>query len=878
MSLWRQLTRGLGVLTDRTAADRDVADEVRHYLDESTAAGIARGLPPEEARRAAHLELGSVTTVREAVRNSGWEMAIETTLADIRYAARRLRRNPGFTFVSVLTLALGIGASTAIFSVIDPILIASLPYPQADRVTAISDVGRDGTPEDVTFGTYLELAERSRSFTAMAVFRPWQPALIGAGEPEQLRGQQVGAGYFQVLGVAPALGRDFVSEDDRPNGPAVVILSGGLWRRRFNADPGIVGQDIRLDGNSYLVLGVMPRGFDNVLAPSTDIWTPLQFNTSFTPDSREWGHQLQMIARLRPGVGIEEARQGLQAIARAPIPEFPRVPWASLDQGLIVQQLQDAVTRGVRPTLLAISGAVLLLLLIAGVNVTNLLLGRGAQRRGEIGMRAALGAGRGRLIRQLLTETLLLTLVGGVCGVAVAVFGVRALVALSPPGLPRIGAIAVNGVVLGFGIGLAVVVGLACGLLPALHAARSDLHDDLRRTSQRATHGHPATRGALVVAEVALALMLLVSTGLLLRSLERLFAVTVGFAPAGVLTLQVRESGPQFASDSARYRFLVQALETIEQQPGVTAAAFTSQLPLSGGHDVYGTHFEDDYDRKDDNSALRYAVTPQYLAAMGIPLLRGRWLGAQDAADAPRAAVISQSLARRKFPGRDPMGQRVKFGTEWYAIVGVVGDVKQTSLAAGAEEAIYVTPMQWQWVDNVMSLVVRTRTDPAALAPAVRRAIWSVDKDPPITRVATMDEVVARSEADRHFALVLFEVFGGVALVLAAVGIYGVLSGGVTERIREIGVRSALGASRGSIVALVVRQGMTLTLLGAGIGVVGAVGASQGLATLLYGISRLDPVTYLGVVAVLIAAAAVACWVPAWRAARVDPVIALRAD
>ncbi|MGH7733889.1 MAG: ABC transporter permease, partial [Gemmatimonadales bacterium] len=279
MALWRQLTRGLRILTDRTAADRDVADEVRHFLDESIAAGIARGLPPEEARRAAHLELGSVTAVREEVRNSGWEMAIETAFADLRYAGRRLRRSPGFTLVSVLTLALGIGASTAIFSVIDPILIASLPYPQADRITAISDVGQDGTPQNITFGTYLELAQRSRSFTATAVFRPWQPALIGTGEPEQLRGQRVGAGYFHVLGVSPALGRDFAPPDDRVNGPAVVILSDGLWRRRFNADPGIVGEDIRLDGTSYLVLGVMPRGLDNVLAPSADIWTPLQFST-----------------------------------------------------------------------------------------------------------------------------------------------------------------------------------------------------------------------------------------------------------------------------------------------------------------------------------------------------------------------------------------------------------------------------------------------------------------------------------------------------------------------------------------------------------------------------------------------------------------------
>jgi predicted permease len=546
-----------------------------------------------------------------------------------------------------------------------------------------------------------------------------------------------------------------------------------------------------------------------------------------------------------------------------------------------VNSLQDDVTRGVKPALLAVLGAVLLVLVVACVNVTNLLLARGERRRGEFALRAALGAGRTRLIRQLLTESVLLAAMGGVAGMAVAQLGVRALVALSPAELPRVGAISVDGPVFAFGLGMSTLIGLVVGLIPALRASHSEPQSGLQESSRRTSGGHRRTRSALVVVEVALALVLLVSSGLLLRSLERLFAVAPGFDAAHLLTMQVQTYGRRYDDDATCNRFFAQALEAVRNVPGVSAAAFTSQLPLSGDADIYGVEFENASNTKDVEPAFRYGVAPGYFETMGIPLRRGRLFNAQDAAGRPvRPVLVNESLAKRRYPGQDPIGQRIRFGGSpnrpWDIIVGVVGDVKQTSLAVSQSDAVYVTTAQWLWADGTQWLVVRTRGDAAALAPAVRQAIWSVDKDQPVVRVATMEGLLAASAAERRFALTLFETFALAALVLAAAGIYGVLSGGVAERTHEIGVRAALGASRGSILAMVVRQGMTLTGLGIAIGLAGAVVASQAIAALLFGISRLDALTYLGVTVLLLGVSAVACWVPARRAAQVDPMVALR--
>ncbi|MFY9608915.1 MAG: ABC transporter permease [Blastocatellia bacterium] len=801
---------------------------------------------------------------------------------DLRYGARMLLKNPGFTLIGIITLALGIGASTAIFSAVNPILFESLPYPHADRLTMVWDFGNEGARVHVTFGTYRELLERGRSFDAMAVMRVWQPALTGQAQPERFDGQRVSAGYFRVLGVSPAMGSDFQESDDQPNGAAVVIISDGLWRRRFGEDAEIVGRQVTLDSKPYTVIGVMPRAFENVLAPAAEVWTPLQYDTALLPDSREWGHHLRMVGRLRSGVVTDQGRLELNSIAHNPVPEFSRPPHASMDPGLIVNSLQDDVTSGVKPALLAVLGAVVLVLAIACANVTNLLLARGAQRRGEFAVRVALGARRTRMIRQLLTESLLLAVVGGALGMIVAEFGIRALVALSPPGLPRVGTIRIDSAVFVFALGITTVIGVVVGLIPALHASGRDLQIGLQQSSHRTAGGHQWLRRMLVVAEVALALVLLVSTGLLLRSLQHLFAIDPGFDTSNLLTMQVQTSGPRFDND-ATHRFFEQAVEAVRQVPGVTEAAFTSQLPLSGDlDDGYGVHFESSPtgNPEADSGAYRYAVSPGYLETMAIPLRSGRVLNAHDEADAPPAVLISESLARSKFGNEDPIGQRLRIGPTdgpWNAVVGVVGNVKQTSLEVAQTDAVYMTNRQWgMFPDRARWLVVRAHGSAATLPPAIRQAIWSVDKDQPIVRVAIMDDLLAKSAAERRFALILFETFGLVALALAAIGIYGVLSGSVTERTREIGVRLALGAQRRDVLGMVLKQGIKLTLGGVGIGLLAAWAVTRLLTSLLYSVSATDPSIFGGVALLLLSVALLACYLPARRATKVDPLVALR--
>jgi putative ABC transport system permease protein len=586
-----------------------------------------------------------------------------------------------------------------------------------------------------------------------------------------------------------------------------------------------------------------------------------------------------MIGRMRAGVRLDDLRNELNTIAGDRVPEFPRMAWASLRSGFLVDSLQADVTRGIKPALLAILGAVVLLLVIASVNVTNLLLARGVQRRGEFAMRIALGASRSRLLRQLLTESLLLAGLGGLLGLLVAELGVRGLVALAPVGLPRVDAIAINGMVLLYTFAVTLTVGVLVGLAPALHAHRSGLLENLQHSSRQSAGSHQFTRRTLVVVEVSLALVLLIGAGLLLRSLQRLFAVDPGFRASHLLTMQVQTSGPHFNNDDARRRFFEQAIEKVRAVPGVTSTAFTSMLPFSQQYDSYGAHFEKTQRSYD---VYRYAVTPGYLETMGIALRRGRSLTQDDTATSQPVVLISETLARTAFPdGSDPIGQHVHVGPTnrpWFTVVGVVDDVRQTSLAENRPAGVYL-PMQQSWfADDAMALVVRSEQEPSLLLPAVRQAIWSVDKDQPIARVATADDLLAASGAERRFAMVLFEIFAIVALILAATGIYGVLSGSVTERVREIGVRAALGASRGNILALLLRQGMTLTAVGVAIGLAASLATSRALITLLFGVSQLDPITYGGVVLLLLAVSAAACWIPAHRASRVDPSTALRAE
>lgn len=880
------LPRRIANLFSRSRVEREIDDELHSHIEMRIEDNQAAGMSPKEARRDALLRFGNPMVMKERVAGADAALELDSIWADIRFALRQLSRSPGFAWTSILILALGIGACTAIFSAVKPILLDSLPYPHAKQIMMIWEMREAGGPMAVTFGTFHGVTERSRSFSAMAVMKPWQPTIVATDRPERFEGQRVSADYFRTLGISPLLGRDFDASDDRFHGPNRVILSDGLWRRRFAGDKAIIGQQVRLDGDLYTVVGVMPRSFEDVLAPSAQLWAPLQYDPSLPADGREWGHHLRMVGRLREGVSRVQAGSELTVILRtlAKINAKGYDSSGGAPDGMIVNELQHDLTEGVRPALMAVLGAVFLVLLIACVNVTNLLLARGAQRQAEFAMRAALGAARGRLIRQLLTESLVLAALGAAFGMVVAVGGVRTLVALSPPGLPRVSAIGVDGMVFLFALGITTLIGVVVGLVPALQASRRDLQTGMRQSSRRTAGGRQWARRTLVVTEVSLAAVLLVCTGLLLRSMQHLFAVDPGFDSSHLLTMQVQESGHQFDSDAAALRFFKQALEQVRQVPGVISAGFTVQLPLSGDEDVYGVEFEGK-NNPNGEPALRYAVTPGYIEAMRIPLRRGRLLNEHDDAGAPVAVLINESFANLKFPGQDPIGQRVRVGPDvghadkpWATVVGVVGNVKQQSLAMGNESAFYISTAQWPWADNAQSLVVRTRGDAAALAPAIREAIWSVDKDQPIVRVATMDNLLATSEAERHFVLMLFEAFALVGLVLAATGIYGVLSGSVSERTREIGVRSALGASRASILALVVRQGMALTVLGVLVGLSGAVAASYAIAAMIFGISRFDPATYFGVAALLIFVSCVACFIPARRAASVNPVEALRAE
>lgn len=893
MSILRQLTHGLRGLFRRSARDAEIGEEVRQYFDEAVAAYRDRGLSEDEAHRAAVIEWGNPDHAAEQVRAFGWENALRTVVADLRFAARQLRRNPGFTIVSAVTLALGIGASTAIFSAVDPVLFRPLPYPHPSRILMIWNTWQ-GARSELAFGTWRELAQRSHSFESTAIFEPWQPAMTGGTEPERLDGQSVSAGFFDVLGTAPALGRDFRVSEEGPNAPKLVILSDRLWRRLFRADPAILGRAVKLDGDAYTVIGVMPRTFEDVLAPTTALWTTDRYDASQLTrefNSWEWGNHLRMVGRLRPGVTRTQAIQELNQIARTPWPQFPRPRWAALNRGLIADSLQDDIAHTVKPALLAVFGAVILLLVIACVNVVSLVLARSGQRVGEFAVRGALGASRRRMLRQLVTESLLLSFLGGALGIAAAIAGLRAIVALSPAELPRLNAIAFDPSAFFFALAITTVIGLAAGIVPTLHISRRDLQSGLQQASRRIAGTHLWTRRSLVIAEIALALVLLVSAGLLLRSMQRLLAVNPGFNPSRLLTMQAVTWGHQFddlgsnpgAGARARRRFFEQALEAVRHVPGVQQAAFTSLLPLSDDPPVvgqYGAQFEDQPSDGGIN-VFRYALSPGYCQTMGIPLISGRLLDERDTAGAPQAALISQSLARHHFGSRNPLGARLHVGPRdrpWYTVVGIVGDVKQTSLALDDADAVYLSTEQTWFADDSLSFVIRARGDAAALVPAVRSAIWSVDPNQPIVRIITMDRLKAITEAQRRFVLILFEAFGLVALLLAAVGLYGVLAGNVAERSREIGVRAALGATRADILVLVLRDGLRLTVFGLALGILGAIGASRALLSLLFRTSPLDPLAWLGMILLFLAVSVLACWVPAWRAAGVDPIQVLRTE
>jgi len=829
-------------------------------------------------RRAAGGKVPGAPTL--ARKSSGKGAAMSTLGQDLRYALRTLRQAPGFTAAAVLTLGLGIGANTAVFSVLDAVLLRPLPYPHPERLVTLWERERDGSTQNTSYANFLDWKSRCRSLQSLAVLSYWTPSMSGSGTPERFEGLRVSREFFRTLGVRPALGRDFLPEEDVRGKQHVVILSWGLWQRRFGGDPNLLGKPILLDGTPYALVGVLPRGLESLFASNAnrppEIWGPLAYNPGLPFACRTCRH-LRAVARLAPGVSLERANRELDAVSRVLVAEHPRDYERA---GVAVIPVAENLVGDYRPYLYLLMGAVALVLAIACGNVTNLLLARSQRRLGEMAVRTALGADRLRLVRQLLTESALLHLLGGVLGVLLAAAGVNALVRASPPNVPRLSSVTVDARVLAVTFAVSLLTGIVFGLLPALRGSGQDMRAALAAAGAGAVGRRRSLAGLLVVGDLALALVLLIGAGLMLQSLYRLMAVDPGFDSRRLLAAEISASGPRYREDGKILAFYQQALERVRSLPGVTAAAVTSQLPLGGNFDGYGISLEDNpgAGEADRPMAQRFAVSPDYLATMRIPLLAGRAFTAGDRAGSPAVVLVNRTLAQRVWPGREPLGRRVRLGDPeglWRTVVGVVGDVRHLGLDEPPAMQLYLP--QAQWVDSDMVLAVRTRTAPRALAGAVRRAIWEVDRDRPITKLAAMDDIMQVSLARRLLILRLLVVFAGIAVLLAMVGIYGVLSQSVAARTREIGMRIALGAPPRRIVSLVVGAGARQVAAGLALGAGLALALTRFLGSLLFGVTAQDPMTYVGVALVLAAVALAAAYLPARRAARLDPMIATRA-
>ncbi len=805
-------------------------------------------------------------------------------MKDIRLAFRALRKNTGFTVVAVLTLALGIGANTAIFSVLKAVVLNDLPYRQPERLVMIAEAQkRTLNPTTSSYATFMDWKTRSHSFEKMALYRNWGALLVGQGEPEQLRGMRVSREFFDLLGVQPYIGRQLLAEEDQPERWHTVLLSYGFWKRRFGGDTGIVGRTITLDDDAFVVAGVLPASFSPIFFQTynrvPDVWAPLGYGPALNFACRTCQH-LRTIARLNPGVTVEQARAEMAGITRGMVSEYPKDYPA--DAFARIVPVRDALVGKIDIALRILLGAVGLVLLIACANVANLMLARATGRQREMAVRAALGASRGRLIRQLLTESVLLALAGGLGGILLATWGTALLVAKAPPAIPRLNEVQVDGWVLLFTLAASVLTGMIFGSAPALAASRVDLTGALKEGSKGSEgRSRGGLRDLLVVGELALAFVLAVGAGLLVKSFVRLVSVDPGFEPRQLVTLNIALGGSRYKEDPAVVQFHRQAMERIRALPDVEAAGLVSTLPMSANFDRAGFYIQDRPVTSDADapSVDRYQVTPDYLHAMKIPLLRGRAFTDQDGPQAPAVALVSESLARKQWPNEDPVGKHIQLGEHneklpWSTIVGIVGDVHQYGLDTALTEQAYQPAAQQPF--SFLTVVVRSATEPAALEREIRTAIGAIDKNAPVYGVASMDELFAVSLAERRFTMTLLGVFGLLAIVLAAVGIYGVISYSVSLRAREVGIRMALGAARADVLRLVLRQGLVLVGAGLGAGVAASFALTRYMESLLFQVKPADVLTTSVVVVLLSAVALLASYVPARRATKVDPMVALR--
>jgi predicted permease len=876
-SLGRNLLRG-------SRADAEIDDEVRAYArmlaDEKERAGMSS----EEARRAAAIEVGGIEQVKESVRDVRLGTFLGSVAADVRYGLRALGRNPGFAVAAVLALALGIGATAAIFSVVNAVLLRPLPYREPDRLAVI--LHRRVNP--VAPANFLDWKRQSTAFETMGAADNWVPNLTGESQPESVQALRVTSDILPMLGIRPLAGRVFLPEEEEPGKEHEVVLSHRLWQRRYAGDRNIVGQSVLLNGEPYTVVGVMPRGFDfpPFWATGTELWVP---DVLAPRSANRGGQSLRVFGRLKRGATLEFARAEMAAITARLEKQFP-----GSNREVTVTSLTDTVVGNVRPALLVLLAAVAFVLLISCANVAHMLLARAAARQREVAVRAALGAGRSRMIRQFLTESLVLAFFGGAGGTLLALWGTKLIVSLGPEHLPRIETVALDARVLVFTLAISILTGVAFGLAPALKSSRRDLTASLKEGERGSTDGRERNRlrSVLIASEFALALVLLVGAGLMIRSFAALASIDPGFDPRRVLTLTVSVAGTSESEPGRRAVFYRQALQRIRALPGVTSSSAINHLPLAG--DIWGWSFTIEgrpIPAPGESPDATYRVTlPGYFAAMGIPILKGRDIAEGDDLQAPGAVVVNEWLAKRHWPGEDPIGKRITFDNGeknpyWLTVVGVVKNTVRSDWAAAQEGEVYLSYLQHRsYMEkpdshySYLTFIVRTSLDPASLAPAVRRAIWSLDKSVTISQVQTMEQVVTQANARPRFYVLLLGAFASIALVLAAVGIYGVISYSVSRRTHEIGLRMALGAGERDVLRLVVRQGMRVALAGAAAGLVGALLLTRLMSTLLYGVRSTDPATFLAVTLVLTAVAVVATYIPARRAARIDPLVALRHD
>ncbi|MGO8733292.1 MAG: ADOP family duplicated permease [Terriglobia bacterium] len=869
MSIWRNLTGGLRALFHKEEVEQEMDEELRGFLDAAVKEKMRSGMSHEQARRAARLEMGSMDGVKEEIRSSGWESALETLWQDLRYAVRQLRRNPGFTAVAVITLALGIGASTAIFSVVETVLLRGTPYRNPGQLVEIVARGPKGEAR-LSLAEFNDWQTQRASFEDLAAYVRWEfRVLSGAGEPDEVWVSQVSTNAFHVLGVPPLMGRAFAEDETQ-----AVIVSQGYWRSHFGGDPKILGKTLALDGKLYTVIGIAPANLE-FPDPSTQMWVPLTFSAA-QKANREY-RALDVVARLRPGITVKQAQASADLEAHRLAAQYPKTNagWSA-----IVKPFQAwEVSSDLRSALWALLGAVAFVLMIVCSNVTSMLLARGTARQGEMAVRAALGAGRWRLVRQLIVETVLLAGAAAVAGLLVAWWGLGTIVRILPRytliEAPVLHEVAINLPIFAFAMTLSLLTGIAVGLFPALRISRLSLNESLQERGRASGRGPKGLRlqRALIVFEVALALVLLVGAGLMIQSFQRLSAAPTGFQPDHVLTARVPLVKYKYAEGPPSAAFYQSILERIQAIPGVRSAGMVNNLPLGATTTAVDFPFPPGY-------VFCRSVSPGYFQAMGIAIKSGRdFTPADNQKDAPCVRIVNEAMARRYWPGENAVGKqvlRVCSNDTPALIVGVVADSQQKSVDSKVVPEMYIPYAKKPFASFLVTFVVRTSAEPMDVVAAVRHAVAEIDRDQPVIQVRTLENVVAETLWRPHLSAILMGVFAALALVLSAVGIYGVFSYSVGQRTHEIGIRSALGATRGDILRLVLEEGMILALLGVGIGTLAALGLTRLLAGLLYGIRPRDPLTFVSLSLLLAGVALFACFVPARRATKVDPMVALR--